>query len=60
MQAKFHDASLGVARKLLSTLEQLAPDHVSTDCPLSALRIQEGTGRKAVHPIILFRQAYGA
>jgi Fe-S oxidoreductase len=60
MQARFHDASLGVARKLLATVEQLAPDHVSTDCPLSALRIEEGTGRKAVHPILLFRRAYGA
>jgi Fe-S oxidoreductase len=60
MQARFHDASLGVAKRLLSTIEQLAPDHVSTDCPLSALRIEEGTGRKAVHPILLFRRAYGA
>jgi Fe-S oxidoreductase len=60
MQARFHDASLGVARKLLAQIQQLEPDHVSTDCPLSALRIEEGTGRKAVHPIILFRRAYGA
>jgi Fe-S oxidoreductase len=60
MQARFHDESLKLAGKLLSQIEQAAPDHVSTDCPLSALRIQQGTGRKAVHPIVLFRSAYGS
>ena len=35
------------------------PDHVATDCPLAALRIEEGLGRKAVHPIVLLRHAYG-
>jgi len=59
MQARFHDASLGVARRMLSEIEAAAPDHVATDCPLSALRIEEGTRRKAVHPIVLLRAAYG-
>jgi Fe-S oxidoreductase len=31
----------------------------TTDCPLSAIQIQQGTGRKAVHPIIVLAQAYG-
>jgi Fe-S oxidoreductase len=48
-----------VAAKLLGEVERAAPDHVATDCPLSALRIEEGTGRKAVHPIVLLRAAYG-
>ena len=59
MQARFHDESLKVARRLLTEVEAAAPDHVATDCPLSALRIEEGTGRKAVHPIVLLRAAYG-
>jgi Fe-S oxidoreductase len=59
MQARFHDASLGVARKLLDAIERSGAEHLSTDCPLAALRIQEGTGRKAVHPIVLLRHAYG-
>jgi Fe-S oxidoreductase len=59
MQARFHDASLGVARRMLAEIEAAEPEHVATDCPLSALRIEEGTRRKAVHPIVLLRAAYG-
>ena len=59
MQARFHDESMQVAEKMLSRIDQAAPDHVATDCPLSALRIEEGLGRKAVHPIVLLRHAYG-
>jgi Fe-S oxidoreductase len=59
MQARFHEASLKVAATLLRRLEEERPDHVATDCPLSALRIEEGSGRKPVHPIVLLRHAYG-
>lgn len=59
MQARFHDTSLGIAKKMLGAIEGAAPDQISTDCPLSALRIEEGLGRKALHPIVLLRHAYG-
>jgi glycerol-3-phosphate dehydrogenase subunit C len=59
MQARFHEASLGVAKKMLGAIDAAGADHVATDCPLSALRIEEGLGRKAVHPIVLLRHAYG-
>ena len=59
MQARFHDASLKVAGPLLRRIEESGAEHVATDCPLSALRIEEGTGRKPVHPIVLLRHAYG-
>jgi Fe-S oxidoreductase len=59
MQARFHDESLKVAKRMLDGIAAAAPDHIATDCPLSALRIQEGLGRKAVHPIVLLRHAYG-
>jgi Fe-S oxidoreductase len=59
MQARFHDASLQVAGAMLRRIEEAGAQHVATDCPLSALRIEEGTGRKAVHPIVLLRHAYG-
>jgi glycerol-3-phosphate dehydrogenase subunit C len=59
MQARFHDESMKVAGKLLSRIEEFGPDHVATDCPLSALRIEQGTGRKAVHPVVLLHRAYG-
>jgi glycerol-3-phosphate dehydrogenase subunit C len=59
MQARFHDTSLGIAKKMLGAIEGAAPDQIATDCPLSALRIEEGLGRKALHPIVLLRHAYG-
>jgi Fe-S oxidoreductase len=60
MQARFHDASLKVAEPLLRRVAAESPDHVASDCPLAALRIEEGTGRRPVHPIVLLRHAYGA
>ena len=59
MQARFHEQSLEVARPMLERLREAEADHLSTDCPLSALRIQEGLGRSAVHPVVLLRHAYG-
>jgi Fe-S oxidoreductase len=59
MQARFHDESMKVARRMLDRIAEAEPDHISTDCPLSALRIEEGLGRKALHPIVLLRMAYG-
>lgn len=31
----------------------------TTDCPLSAIQVQQGTGRKPVHPIEVMARAYG-
>ncbi len=59
MQARFHQASLAVAEKMLARIDEAGAEHVATDCPLSALRIEEGLGRKAVHPVVLLRHAYG-
>jgi Fe-S oxidoreductase len=59
MQARFHAASLGVAKKMVERISASEPDHIATDCPLSALRIEEALGRKALHPIVLVRRAYG-
>jgi len=59
MKAQWYDASMKVADKLLEGVRRADPDHVATDCPLAALRIREGTGRVAVHPIVLLQRAYG-
>ena len=53
MQARFHDVSMKVAAPMLARIRDAEPDHIATDCPLSALRIQEGLGRAAVHPVVL-------
>jgi Fe-S oxidoreductase len=59
MQARFHDASLAVARKMVERIREARPDEIATDCPLSGLRIEETLGRKPVHPVVLLWRAYG-
>jgi Fe-S oxidoreductase len=59
MQVRFHEASLAVAGPMLRRIDEAQVDHIATDCPLSALRIQEGLSRPAVHPVVLLRHAYG-
>src|SRR5678815_5066880 len=40
MQARFHEESLGVARKMLDAVDASGAEHVATDCPLAGLRIE--------------------
>jgi glycerol-3-phosphate dehydrogenase subunit C len=58
MKARFYDKSLAICSTLTDSINRADPDHVATDCPLSALRIKKQTGRDAVHPIVLLRDAY--
>ena len=59
MQARWYDRGLKVASKLLAGAQRLAPDPIVSDCPLAALRIQEGTGQRVRHPIMVLLDAYG-
>lgn len=59
MTAEHHDLSLKWAGKLIKGLEKAKADVTASDCPLAALRILEGTGQQAVHPVIVVRDAYG-
>lgn len=59
MKAEWYDASLKVARKLFAELEEFEPDVVATDCPLSAIQIEQGTGLRPSHPVELIWRAYG-
>jgi glycerol-3-phosphate dehydrogenase subunit C len=59
MQARFHEASLRVAAPLLRRIAEAEPDEIATDCPLAALRIEEGLARRPVHPVQLLHRAYG-
>jgi glycerol-3-phosphate dehydrogenase subunit C len=59
MKARYYDQSMKIAEPLIEGIRRMAPDHVATDCPLSALRIEQATGLRAVHPVVLLRDAYG-
>jgi len=59
MKARHYEQSLAICASLMEAIENAEPERVATDCPLAALRIKERTGRDAVHPIVLLREAYG-
>jgi Fe-S oxidoreductase len=59
MKAENYDESLKIADKLARAIRAAEPERVATDCPLAALRIEERTGLRAVHPVVLLRDAYG-
>ncbi len=59
MKAQYHELSLKWAKPLLDAVNTARPDIVATDCPLSALRIFQGTGRRPVHPVQVLHHAYG-
>lgn len=59
MKRQYFEESLKVARRLFSGIEEFQPDRVCSDCALAGLQIEQGTGRKAVHPVEVLCDAYG-
>jgi glycerol-3-phosphate dehydrogenase subunit C len=59
MKARWWQQSQKVADRMVLEIQSAEPERVATDCPLAALRIQERTGRDAVHPVVLLAEAYG-
>ena len=53
----FHD-SLRLGKKSFDEVEQATPKVVASDCPLAAIQIEQGTGRKTWHPIQIVDAAY--
>ena len=52
------EASMKVGKPLFKFMK--AEDCcLATDCPLSAIQIQQATGQKPVHPIVVLARAYG-
>lgn len=59
MKKQYYQISMKIAGKLFREVENTKPDQVCTDCPLSAIQIEQGTGKKAIHPVQLLHRAYG-
>ena len=59
MKEEYFELSMKYAKKLFDEIEQASPDVVSTDCPLTAVQIAQGTGRQPRHPVELLAEAYG-
>jgi len=55
---EYYELSLKVAKPLFDAVREGGPV-AATDCPLAALQIDQGTGKKARHPIQVLADAYG-
>jgi len=59
LKKQYYDLSLRVAKPLFDAITAADAPVTATDCPLAALQIEQGTGRKAKHPIEILAAAYG-
>jgi len=56
---EYYELSLKLAKPLFDAIATAGAPTVATDCPLAALQIEQGTGRKPKHPIEILATAYG-
>ena len=64
LKRETYERALKIARPVVTRVEQAAPDHYGSDCPMAGRMIQHGLERngshkRAEHPISLVRRAYG-
>ena len=64
-KVEFFDLSMKIAKKAVLPILSSEPDVVASDCPLSALQLDQagatptGTKHTTKHPIQIIRDAYG-
>jgi Fe-S oxidoreductase len=56
---EYYELSLKVAKPLFDDITAAGAPVTASDCPLASLQIEQGTGRKARHPIQILAEAYG-
>ena len=59
LKKEYYELSLKVARPLFDAVASADAPLTATDCPLAALQIEQGTGRRVLHPIRILAAAYG-
>jgi Fe-S oxidoreductase len=61
VKSEFREASMKIARPVISRVESAAADHYSSDCPMAGHQIESGLKehRAPEHPLTLLRAAYG-
>jgi len=61
VKQEFHDLSMKIGKPVVQRVQQAAPDHYSSDCPMAGHQIENGLkdGKAPEHPLALLRKAYG-
>jgi len=58
MKKPYFEASMKIGSKLFRQLQSDEPKVLASDCPLAALQIEKGLGRRALHPVQIIHKAY--
>jgi Fe-S oxidoreductase len=56
---EYFEESMKVGDPLFKFMKEDNEACCVTDCPLSAVQIQQGTGKKAINPVVALAEAYG-
>ncbi|MGH9782675.1 MAG: anaerobic glycerol-3-phosphate dehydrogenase subunit C, partial [Terriglobia bacterium] len=59
VKKEYFEESMKVGKPLFNFMQADKDACCVTDCPLSAIQIEQGTGMKAIHPIHVLAKAYG-
>ena len=61
VKAETYDAAMKIARPVVRTVRDAAPDAYGSDCPMAGRMIEHGLadGSSATHPVTMLRRAYG-
>ena len=59
LKKEYYELSLKVAKPLFDAVASADAPLTATDCPLAALQIEQGTGRRVLPPIRILAAAYG-
>jgi len=59
VKKEYFEESMKVGRPLFNFMKADKDACCVTDCPLSAIQIEQGTGKKAIHPVLVLAKAYG-
>ena len=65
VKTEFFELSMGIAAKAVRDLEPMPADLIASDCPLSALQLEQAgaaertRAKRVFHPIEILRDAYG-
>ncbi|MBI2360749.1 MAG: anaerobic glycerol-3-phosphate dehydrogenase subunit C [Deltaproteobacteria bacterium] len=59
LKEKYYDLSRKVAEPLVREIRESRADFTASDCPLAGLQIQEGSGKRTLHPVQVVAIAYG-
>ena len=60
MKKGTYDFSMAVGAPLFRRVAKTGPDLIASECSTCRMQLQQATGRRAVHPVVLLAEAYGA